>query len=64
MASNNAQQGVKVFTATVFEALEDKINQFLNGASTPEDQQKELVFAPTVFLSGGTFYAVTYYRVT
>lgn len=62
-SSNRGAQGVKVFDTTVFEQLEDEINQFLNGDGTAADPQKQIVFPPAFFFSAGTFYCLIYYKI-
>ena len=62
MANSTDNSGVKVFSNAVWEALEDQMNQFLNGDDSQDIPRKQFVFPPTVFLSGGLFYAMVVYR--
>ena len=57
MATMNAS-GVRIFSASTINALEDAVNAFLQGDGTTYEPKKVLVHSPSFFESGGTFYIV------
>ena len=61
MAASNQLGGVRVFSNTSFEALEEAMNEFLRGNGTIESPKKVITQAPSIFLSGTTFYCMIIY---
>lgn len=54
--------GIRIFSATTKEALEDELNTFLVGTGATDNKKKVLIQPPVLVIDSGNFYSMIYYK--
>lgn len=61
MASFTPSQGIRIFSGTSVEAVEDAVNTFMAGSGTIDNRRKQQTQDPQFVESGGVFYVLISY---
>ena len=54
--------GIRIFSATTKESLEDQLNTFFFFFMATDNKKKILIQPPVFIIDSGTFYSMIYYK--